>query len=178
MKKLHVLAAGAICAFLAACSGGGNTTVPTAQSPQSTGTGAAAMSQAQRGLWPRSGPAQRVCGTPSAGTAECAAWIRTDIQGSPAAASPSGYTPSDLQTAYNLLTASKGGSGITVAIVDAFDDPNAESDLAVYRSQFGLPACTTANGCFSKVVLGRRTNTGWAEEESLDVDMEIGRAHV
>ena len=38
-----------------------------------------------------------------------------------------------------------------MAIVDAFDDPNAESDLAVYRSQYGLSACTTANGCFKKV---------------------------
>lgn len=130
------------------------------------------MSRAQRGLWPRSGPAQRVCGTPASGTAECAAWIRTDIQGSPAAAAPSGYAPSDLQTAYNIVTAaSKSGSGVTVAIVDAYDDPNAESDLGVYRSQFGLPACTTANGCFTKVVLGRRTNSGWAQEESLDVDM-------
>ena len=39
----------------------------------------------------------------------------------------------------------------TVAIVDAYDDPNAESDLAAYRSQYGLAACTTANGCFRKV---------------------------
>jgi subtilase family serine protease len=64
-----------------------------------------------------------------------------------------------------------------VGIVDAFDDPNAESDLSVYRSTFGLPACTTANGCFRKVnqsgVQGNypRRNTGWAEEISLDVDM-------
>jgi subtilase family serine protease len=70
-----------------------------------------------------------------------------------------------------LKTASAGGNGVTVAIVDAFDDPNAESDLGVYRSQFGLPPCTTANGCFSKVQMGKRANTGWAEEESLDVDM-------
>ena len=38
-----------------------------------------------------------------------------------------------------------------MAIVDAYNDPNAESDLAVYRAQFGLPPCTTANGCFKKV---------------------------
>jgi subtilase family serine protease len=60
--------------------------------------------------------------------------------------------------------------------VDAYDDPNAESDLAVYRSQFGLSACTTANGCFKKVNQSGGTsypsgNTGWAEEISLDLDM-------
>ena len=43
-----------------------------------------------------------------------------------------------------------------MAIVDAQDDPNAESDLATYRSQYGLPACTTANGCFKKVEPERR----------------------
>ncbi|HEY9179302.1 MAG TPA: S53 family peptidase [Candidatus Baltobacteraceae bacterium] len=89
-----------------------------------------------------------------------------------AASSPGGYNPADLQTAYGLAAAAaSNGRGVTVAIVDAYDDPNAESDLGVYRSQFGLPPCTTANGCFAKVKLGRRTNTGWGEEESLDVDM-------
>ncbi|RPF39031.1 S53 family peptidase [Streptomyces sp. TLI_185] len=92
-----------------------------------------------------------------------------------AAAAPSGYGPASLQSAYNLPSAS-GGSGQTVAIVDAYDDPNAESDLAVYRSQYGLSACTTANGCFKKVDQSGGTryprgNSGWAEEISLDLDM-------
>ena len=60
------------------------------------------------------------------------------------------------------------GRGKTVAIVDAYDDPNAASDLSTYRSNFGLPACTTANGCFKKVNQNGATsplpaaNTGWA----------------
>jgi subtilase family serine protease len=63
-----------------------------------------------------------------------------------------------------------------VAIVDAFDDPNAENDLDVYRAQFGLAACTTANGCFSKVDqnggnLYPSPDAGWAQEISLDLDM-------
>ncbi|HEY7349719.1 MAG TPA: S53 family peptidase [Ktedonobacterales bacterium] len=88
----------------------------------------------------------------------------------------SGYTPCDLQSAYNVVN-STAGSGQTIAIVDAFDDPNAESDLAVYRAQFGLPACTTANGCFRKLNQSGNqgpypaTNVGWAEEISLDLDM-------
>lgn len=90
------------------------------------------------------------------------------------AATPSGYGPPQLQSAYKLNTS--GGAGRTVAIVDAYNDPNAESDLAVYRSQYGLPACTTANGCFRKVGENGGSslpaaNAGWAEEISLDLDM-------
>jgi subtilase family serine protease len=92
-----------------------------------------------------------------------------------AATPPSGYFPADLQSAYKLPS-STAGSGQTVAIVDAFDDPNAESDLGVYRSQFGLPSCTTANGCFRKVDQRGGTSypspdDGWAQEISLDLDM-------
>jgi subtilase family serine protease len=63
-----------------------------------------------------------------------------------------------------------------VAIVDAYDDPTAEADLATYRSYFGLPACTTANGCFKKINQSGgtsypRANGGWAQEISLDIDM-------
>ncbi|HEY3750625.1 MAG TPA: putative Ig domain-containing protein [Pseudonocardiaceae bacterium] len=88
---------------------------------------------------------------------------------------PSGYGPANLDSAYKL--SATGGSGQTVAIVDAMDDPNAESDLATYRTQFGLPACTTANGCFKKVNQNGAasplpaSDAGWAGEISLDVDM-------
>ncbi|MGX1565020.1 S53 family peptidase [Streptomyces sp. NPDC055506] len=94
------------------------------------------------------------------------------------ASSPSGYGPSDLQDAYGLTSAAaSNGSGRTIAIVDAYDDPNAESDLATYRSHYGLPACTTANGCFKKVSQTGSTtslptaDSGWAGEISLDLDM-------
>ena len=93
----------------------------------------------------------------------------------PKAGTPSGYGPADLASAYNLPTT--GGAGQTIGIVDFGDDPNAESDLAVYRSTYGLPACTTANGCFKKVnqngVQGSypRKNRSWSGEISLDVDM-------
>ena len=89
---------------------------------------------------------------------------------------PPGYGPADFQSAYNLPSAT-AGSGQTVAIVDAGDDPTAEADLAVYRAQYGLPPCTTANGCFEKVnQQGQQGNYPpvdgtWPIEESLDVDM-------
>jgi hypothetical protein len=86
---------------------------------------------------------------------------------------PSGYGPADLRSAYNITT----NGTTTIAIVDAYGYPNAEQDLAVYRSQYGLPPCTTANGCFRKVnQSGQQTNypstdTGWSQESALDLDM-------
>ncbi|WP_223198373.1 S53 family peptidase [Solihabitans fulvus] len=88
---------------------------------------------------------------------------------------PVGLGPADLQSAYR--TGGLSASGRTVAIVDAQDDPNAEADLAVYRNAYGLPACTTANGCFHKVNQNGQAaplpaaDPGWAEEISLDLDM-------
>src|SRR6185312_6517426 len=69
------------------------------------------------------------------------------------------------------------GSGQTVAIVDAYDDPNAEADLQVYRSTFGLPVCSSSNGCFTRVnEQGQsghypRPDQHWSLEISLDLDM-------
>lgn len=85
------------------------------------------------------------------------------------------YDPSYLQSAYNLPS-STGGVGQTVAIVDAYDDPSAAANLSSYRSYFGLPACTSASGCFRKVNEHGGTtyptaNASWSQEISLDLDM-------
>jgi subtilase family serine protease len=87
---------------------------------------------------------------------------------------PAGLAPADLRAAYNLLATSAHGR--TVAIVDAYDDPNAEADLAVYRSTFGLPPCTVLSGCFRKLdQRGGHTlppaDAGWSQEIALDLDM-------
>jgi subtilase family serine protease len=89
-------------------------------------------------------------------------------------ATPAGLGPTQLRSAYKIT--SNGSSSITIAIVDAFGYPRAESDLATYRSTFGLPACTTANGCFRKVnqsggTTFPSTNVGWDQEQALDLDM-------
>jgi subtilase family serine protease len=120
-----------------------------------------------------------VCSAAVAGAAACDS-IRHDVlrDGKPVnphATTPSstGKTPADIQAAYGL--AGTSSSGRTVAIVDAYDDPTAEGDLNVYRTQYGLPACTTANGCFKKVGQSGSTlprkDAGWAQEISLDLDM-------
>lgn len=125
----------------------------------------------------------------AAGYAHCLAHVRTDAwardrrpvaQGSRLPAATLGnngaYDPSFLRSAYDTPSAT-GGVGQTVAIVDAYDDPDAESNMAYYRSYFGLSACTTANGCFRKVDQNGASsplpagNSSWGEEMSLDLDM-------
>ena len=55
--------------------------------------------------------------------------------------------------------------------MDAYDDPDAAADLAVYRSAYGLRPCTAANHCYTKKAFTLQRNTGWGEEESVDLDM-------
>lgn len=93
--------------------------------------------------------------------------------GNYAATSPTGLSPAQIRTAYNWQSIGNG-AGKTIAIVDAYDDPTAENDLNVFSQQYGLPACTTSNGCFKKVnqtggTSLPRKDSGWALEISLDV---------
>jgi subtilase family serine protease len=135
-------------------------------------TGIPAASAAPKG---RLHPA-RVCGAAAAGKASCHAEILVDAKGAaPAASSPpaSGLDPTELKSAYKLTGLSSGGR--TVAIVDAYGYTNLERDLGIYRSQFGIPACTRANGCLRIINQSGgstlpRMNTGWAQEQALDVD--------
>ena len=137
----------------------------------------------------RSGPTYHVAACPHGNprlTARCHAHIVTDargneIQGKPDGAAPnvtpSGYGPNQLQSAYGLASASAGqGAGKVIAIVDAYGYNKADSDLQVYRNQFGLPTCSVANGCL--IIRNQRggtslppMNTGWAQEQALDLDM-------
>ena len=136
-----------------------------------------------------------VCPSPApAGTARCFALRRTDataVNSKPApgrrpAPSPNGstgsattlgnsgaYDPSYLESAYNVWNAAlANGGNQTVTIVDAYDDPHAASDLAYYRSFFGLPAANfqkvNQSGATSPLPKG---SSSWAQEISLDLDM-------
>jgi hypothetical protein len=89
-----------------------------------------------------------------------------------------GLSPADLRAAYGLQQIQPGElSGGTIGIVDAFNDPNAYSDMTVYRETYGLPPCKEATECFVKVnQKGERSNfpaneAHWSEEISLDLDM-------
>ncbi len=87
---------------------------------------------------------------------------------------PVGYGPTQIRSAYKLTGLTSGGR--TVAIVDAYDDPKAESDLATFRHTYGLTPCTTGNGCFTKVNQNGSSaplpggDPGWGTEISLDLD--------
>ncbi len=100
------------------------------------------------------------------------------VRGGATATYQSGYQPLQLRHAYGFDQlscsapgASPCGTGQSIAIVDAFDDPTAESDLGTFDTQFGLLACTSSNGCFTKATPQGlpKTNSGWALEISLDI---------
>ncbi|MEA5453990.1 hypothetical protein SPF06_04565 [Sinomonas sp. JGH33] len=118
----------------------------------------------------------RVCSLPAAGEAACTArQVTPNGKAAPRLSAPpsSGLTPAQLRDAYKLTGTSSGGR--TVAIVDAYGYPNLASDLATYRAQFGLPACTVASGCLRILNQNGGTtlpsfNLGWAQEQALDVD--------
>jgi subtilase family serine protease len=129
---------------------------------------------------------ERACAAAkSSGQAICDALIRKTVSADTKGAKPfkvgpagtigpaGGLTPGDLASAYNLYTT--GGAGQTVAIVDAYNDPNIAADLATFDTHYGLPACTETNGCLNVVSeTGSSTlppnDSGWAVEESLDVE--------
>jgi subtilase family serine protease len=130
--------------------------------------------------------------------AHCDSRVRTDAQartanparaGQPRPAGTVGnggaYDPSYLQSAYNVMSVINGGAGNgqVVAIVDAYDDPKTSTDVAYYRSYFGLlalPNCTvwpSPTACLRKVNqtggVGPypTADSGWSEEIALDLDM-------
>jgi len=92
------------------------------------------------------------------------------------------FAPSDLYSAYGIPTTLTRGTLMptsqptsTVAIVDAYSDPDIEANLDYYRTYFGLPACTTANGCFTQVDQSGGSalpaeDSGWDFETTMDVE--------
>ncbi|HZM10873.1 MAG TPA: S53 family peptidase [Candidatus Limnocylindrales bacterium] len=90
---------------------------------------------------------------------------------------PHGLFPAQIKAAYGFNSTPNQGAGQIIGIVDAYDDPNAESDLQVYDTQFGLPTCTTGNGCFTKIKVGNPPgDSGWGLEISLDIQQAHGLA--
>lgn len=121
-----------------------------------------------------------VCNT---GTFRCHAHVQTvgrDRRVTSDAVAPVGFGAGDLASAYKIPSAYAGSERPTVAIIDAYGYPNLESDLATYRAQYGLPACTTADGCLR--IVNQEGNPSplpnpppmmddWTIETALDLDM-------
>ncbi|HEY8314206.1 MAG TPA: hypothetical protein VIG51_08505 [Candidatus Baltobacteraceae bacterium] len=198
-RKVAALAALALAvASLEACSGSGvlpNQSAPRARQASVTGTPADSPEglpgdspaglpgdspESLPGDSPEALPGGDLALCPDArpGVARCLAVQNTGVLPlSDPAATPleiRGLHPADIRSAYGLPAG--GGDGQTVAIVDAYDDPGAEADLAVYRNAFGLTPCTTLNGCFQKTAQDGSTrypapNAAWATEIALDLDV-------
>ncbi len=123
-----------------------------------------------------SGESERAACAPTQGTekSNCHATLVTGLNLVPLVTNaPVGLGPDRIKAIYNYPTSPTAGAGKTIAIVVAFDAPTVENDLNVFSSQYGLPLCTTANGCFKKVGSSdsRRlpqVDTSWAVEASLD----------
>ncbi len=126
-----------------------------------------------------------VCpGAASVGNANCHARVVSDKSGRPMATlSPTGFGPVQFSTAYNLPATASGGMPI-IAIVDAYDNPNAFSDLNFYSAYYGIPQLPQCAGsilsssvpCFKKINQNGGTtypnvNSGWALEISLDIQV-------
>jgi subtilase family serine protease len=167
---LKVVVALLVTLGLAACNASGTSPLPKAQINQ-LGLSAMTPPTAQEAkLWGQNA----VAACPDRpGKVRCYALIRTGPQLVPDGGSgPNGaYTPQQLEAAYNLPATSKG-SGQLVAIVDAYDNPNIASDLAYYRSYFGLPPANfTKYNQEGQIGNYPAANVGWGIEEDLDVQM-------
>ena len=144
-------------AFAACSANGGPSSVPATTGQSSAG----AQSHGITGV--------PVCPGRFSDRAQCTALVRTDIPANPD--TPAGVTPADLESAYNLPSASKG-KGQIVAIVDAYDNPDVAKDLATYRTEFSLGKANftkyNQKGQQKNYPSG---NVGWGLEIDLDVEM-------
>ncbi len=163
MRKLIVLVSSALSVFVVLAASGGSASGAQVNGPRRDG---------DHGRW-----YVRACGAPVGALGACGAQVVTNSSGTPLVTStsppPGAYGPAQFHTAYNLPTTAP--SSQTIGIVDAYDDPNIEADLAAFDSTYGLPACTTANGCFTKINPSGGTtypiaNSGWSLEIALDVE--------
>ncbi|MBV9719478.1 MAG: peptidase S8 [Candidatus Eremiobacteraeota bacterium] len=161
--SLKILLPVAAALTIAACNAGGSSNVPSA--------GGGAQSAASRSAYVPQWKAKNLAHADCPMVARKNECMALTVNGTISHLVPSGLGPTDLQTAYNLPS-STNGAGQIVAIVDAYDNPKVASDLAAYRTQYGLG---TAN--FTKYNQEGQTsnypsgNTGWGTEEDLDVDM-------
>jgi subtilase family serine protease len=147
---------------VAACSAGGTSNVPSSPSQSSLSTRPMPQWQAQH-------LARRACPDTPPGYMHCDVLIELKTGAEPGLVA--GLTPANFQARYNLPS-SKDGAGQVVALVDSYDNPDAATDLAAYRKNFGL-----GKAKFTKYnQLGQKKNypqgsTSWGVEEDLDIEM-------
>ncbi len=156
-----------------AVSGRGKTGVPTSDQTTSDKSTPRKTSTKPRSRAPFD--PKRVCRTAGKKVYSCFTHLERRHTGPTAKRpDPKGWGARDLRDAYDIPNT---GSTDTVGIVVAFDYPKAEQDMNKYRKQFGLPSCTSASGCFTKINQkgGQdhypQADYGWALEAALDLQM-------
>lgn len=85
----------------------------------------------------------------------------------------SGYAPTAIKGAYRITGITNKGAGQIIGIIDAYDNPDAATDLNTFDKQFSVAACNTTNGCFTKIyATGSKpaANSSWSLESSLDIE--------
>ena len=112
-------------------------------------------------------------GYPSLGATSLSTYSRIEVKPMVSEGLVLGLDPGVLRAAYDLSTSVRAGEGATIAIITAYHNPTAESDLAVFSKQFGLPECTVENGCFTQVSpqgteMVPGIPTDWMYESALD----------
>jgi subtilase family serine protease len=113
---------------------------------------------------------KRVCAHASTGYAACDAHVRTNGNMKPLATTTwggHGFSPAQLKGAYSI----GGDNTTTVAIVDAFANPNAQTDLNAYRANFNLSATTITQVNQTGGTTLPKGDVGWGQEEMLDLEM-------
>ncbi len=187
MKTIRSIALAAIGASIAACSAAPDASVAPVGATRAAATaptGPVASTEVSkprvRAIVNAAGKTEhfRDCGDKADGHGHCAVLATSDESGVVTGTSTpaSGWGATDLQSAYNVMLS--GGAGKTVALIDFYDNPDAEADLGVYRAQYGLPACTTANGCFKKVNENGATSplpaaAGTSNNDALETDLDV-----
>lgn len=185
--RLHALFAVLAVGVIAGCAGGGGSVTPQAgTTTHGHARNGMNISRALPAVSPTPIPADQAgCGPGPAGGATCSVTKTTTTASTTPVA---GLTATQLRAAYGLPPAASTGTpaGPLLAIVVAFDNPSAEQDMGVYRTAFGLPACTAKNGCFQKIQLkpvagapppapapkpGTVDGTTWSDERALDLAM-------
>jgi hypothetical protein len=158
---------------IAACSSSGSSSVPAAGGTSPIGQSAFTRHVPE---WQAKNLARTAC-PQVVGKPTCLALI-AEKNGMPlSGCNPSsgcGWTPSQLQTAYNLTSSLGNGSGVKVAVIEAGDDPDAATTFSTYRSQYGLGSGTLLK--YNEE--GQQSNYppscedyGWCVETDLDIEM-------
>jgi hypothetical protein len=179
VRPIRILAVLTAAIAFSACAG-------AFSSQRSTGSGY--LPGAGPGIQKDGGTFRPLCGPiRHRGDVRCFSWIRLDrMVADPHMTLHSipglvGYTPEDLQSAYQLPNI--GGRGQVVAIVDAYGYPSVAADLKYYREAAGLPKCaygTVKRSCFRIVNEDGKPSplpgigSDWRGEQALDLDAVSG----